>query len=196
MLRRTLSCPPQRDKEQRPSRPPTFSPVQLQGHEIFSIMTLCQGMASPRHLQPWHATTAMMTMRMQKLRGKLGIGSTLGHSLSIFVHPNAVTWPLPLHTLKGEGGTLDKGDSETTPHNGNVLSAHSNTQTHPHTETWELSLSRPACILLLHALRCKATGAAASTESRNIQPKLVYILCLPCTPSEAPTHNFIHLSHL
>jgi hypothetical protein len=77
----------------------------------------------------------MTTVRMHKLRGKLGIGSTLGHSLSIFVHPNVVTRPLPLHIIKGKGGTLDKGDSETTPCNGNVLSAHSNTRTHPHTET-------------------------------------------------------------
>jgi hypothetical protein len=65
---------------------------------------------------------------------KLGIGSTLGHLLSIFVHPNAVTRPLPLHTIKGEEGTLDQGErhSETTPRNGNVLSTHSSTRTHTH----------------------------------------------------------------
>jgi hypothetical protein len=102
------------------------------------------------------------------LIGKLRIGSTLGHSLSIFVHPNVVTRPLPLHTIKGERGTLDQNDGRTTPHNGNVLSTHSSTQTHPHTETWEIFLSRPACIPLLQALRCKATQAAASTESRDV----------------------------
>jgi hypothetical protein len=65
-------------------------------------------MAAPRHLQPRHATTTMTTVRMHELKGKLGIGSTLGHFLSIFVHPNKVTRPLPLHTIKGERGTLDK----------------------------------------------------------------------------------------
>jgi hypothetical protein len=63
---------------------PTFLPAQLQGHEILFIMTPCQGMASPRHLQPRRTTTTMMTVRKHELRGKLGIGSTLGHSLSIF----------------------------------------------------------------------------------------------------------------
>jgi hypothetical protein len=137
-----------------------------------------------------------MTVRMHELRGKLGIGSTLGHSLSIFIHPNAVTRPLPLDTITGEGGTLDQGEwhSETTSHNGNVLRTHSSTRTHPHTETWEPSLSRSACIPLLQALRCKATRAAASTGSRDIQPKPVYILCPPCTPSEALTRYFIHLT--
>jgi hypothetical protein len=113
-----------------------------------------------------------MTVRMHKLRGKLGIGSTLGPSLSIFVHLDTVTRPLPLHTIKGEGETLDK-TRWTTPSNGNVLSIHSNTRTHPHIETWELSLSRLACIPLLQALRSKATQAAASTRSRDVQPKLV-----------------------
>jgi hypothetical protein len=45
---------------------------------------------------------------MHELREKLGIGSTLGPFLSIFVHPNIVTQPLPLYTIKEEGGTLDK----------------------------------------------------------------------------------------
>jgi hypothetical protein len=45
---------------------------------------------------------------MHELRGKLVIGSTLGPFLSIFIHPNAVTQPLSLHTIKGEGGTLDR----------------------------------------------------------------------------------------
>jgi hypothetical protein len=155
-----------------------------------------QGMASPRHLQPRPATTTTMTVRMHELRGKLGIGSTLGHSLSIFVHPNIVTRPLRLRTIKGEGGTLDQREQngKTTPHNGNVLSTHSSTCTHPYTETWELSLSWPACIPLLQALRCKATWAAASTGSRDIQPEPVYIMCPPCTPSEASTRSFIHLS--
>jgi hypothetical protein len=112
-------------------------------------MTPCQGMASPHHLQPRRATTTTMTVRTHELRGKLGIGSTLWHSLFIFVHPNAVTRPLPLHTIKGEGGTLDqrRWHGKTTPCNGNVLSTHSSTRTHPRTETWEPSLSRPACIL-------------------------------------------------
>jgi hypothetical protein len=60
------------------------------------------------HLQPRHATTTTMTVRMHELRGKLGLGSTLGSFLSIFVHPDTVTRPLPLHTIKGEGGTLDR----------------------------------------------------------------------------------------
>jgi hypothetical protein len=139
--------------------PFTFSSAQLQGHEILFIMIPCQGMASPRHLQPWPATIATMIVRIHELRGKLGIGSTLGHYLSIFIHPNDVTRPLSLHTIKGEGGTLDQRErnSKTTPHDGNVLSTHSSTCTHPYTETWELSLSRLACIPLLQALRCKAT---------------------------------------
>jgi hypothetical protein len=124
------------------------------------------------HLQPRHATITTTIVRMHELRGKVGIGSTLGLFLSIFVHPDTVTRPLPLHTIKGEGGTLDK-TCWRTPNNGNVLSIHSNTRTHPHTETWELSLSRPACITLLQALRCKATRAAASTESRDVQPEPV-----------------------
>jgi hypothetical protein len=39
--------------------------------------------------------------------------------------------------LKGEEGTLDKTgfNRETTPSNGNILSAHSNTRAHPLTET-------------------------------------------------------------
>jgi hypothetical protein len=176
---------------------PTFSPAQLQGHEIFFIMTPCQGMASPRHLQPRHAATTTTTVRMHELRGKLEIRSTLGPFLSTFVYSDTVTRPLSLHTIKGEGGTLDrKTNGETTPNNGNVLSTHSNTRTHPHTETWEPSLSRPACIPLLQALRCKATRAAASTERMDVQPEPVYILCLPCTPSETPTRNIIHLSRL
>jgi hypothetical protein len=70
---------------------PTFLLAQLQGHEIFFIMTPCQGMASSRHLQPWQATAMMTTMRMHELRGKLAIGSTLGPFLSIFVRPNTIT---------------------------------------------------------------------------------------------------------
>jgi hypothetical protein len=153
-------------------------------------------MASPHHLQPRCATTVMMTVRTHELRGKLGIESTLGHSLSIFVHQNVVTRPLPLHTIKGEEGTLDQRwwHNKTTPCNGNVLSTHSSTRTHPRTETWEPSLSQPAYIPLLQALRCKATRAAASTGSRDVQPEPVYILCPPCTTSEALTRNFIHLS--
>jgi hypothetical protein len=68
----------------------------------------------------------MMTVRMHELRGKLGIGSNLGHFLSIFVHPDTITRPLPLHTIQGEGGTLDK-TRWTMPSNDNVLSIHSNT---------------------------------------------------------------------
>jgi hypothetical protein len=124
------------------------------------------------NLQPWHATTTMMTVRMHELRGNLGIGSTLGPFLSIFVHPDIVTRPLPLHTIKREGRTLDK-TGWTTPSNDNILSIHSNTRTHPHTETWELSLSRLACIPLLQALQCKATRAAASTGCRDVQPEPV-----------------------
>jgi hypothetical protein len=97
------------------------------------------------HLQPRHATTTTTTLRTHEPRGRLGIGSTLGHFLSIFIHLDTVTRSLSLHTIKGEGGTLDK-TSWTTPSNGNVVSIHSNTLTHPHTETWEPSLSRPACI--------------------------------------------------
>jgi hypothetical protein len=124
------------------------------------------------HLWPRHATTTTTTVRMHVLRGKLAIGGTLGPFLSIFVHPDTVTRPLPLHTIKGEGGTLNK-KGETTPSNDNVLSIHLNTRTHPHIETWEPSLSRPACIPLLQALRCKVTRAAASTRSRDVQPELV-----------------------
>jgi hypothetical protein len=60
------------------------------------------------HLQPWHATTTTTTVRMHELRGKLGLGSTLGPFLSIFLHPDTVTRPLPLHTIKGEGETHDR----------------------------------------------------------------------------------------
>jgi hypothetical protein len=56
---------------------PTFSSAQLQGHEIFLIMTPCQGLASPRHPQLWHANTTTTTMRTHEQRGKLAIGSTL-----------------------------------------------------------------------------------------------------------------------
>jgi hypothetical protein len=48
-------------------------------------------MAAPRHLQPRRGTTAMTAVRKHELKGKLGIGSTLGHSLSIFVHLNTIT---------------------------------------------------------------------------------------------------------
>jgi hypothetical protein len=114
--------------EERPSKPPTFLPMQLQGHEIFFIMTPCQGMASPRHLQPQHATTTTTTVRMHEQRGKLAIGSTLGPFLSIFVLPDTVTRPLPLHTIKGQGGTLNGGERQkTTPNNGIVLSTHPKT---------------------------------------------------------------------
>jgi hypothetical protein len=68
----------------------------------------------------------MMTVRMHELRGKLGIESTLGPFLSIFVHLDTVTRPLPLHTIKGEREILDK-TCWTMPNNGNVLSIHSNT---------------------------------------------------------------------
>jgi hypothetical protein len=82
---------------------------------------------------------------MHELRGKLGIGSTLEPFLSIFIHQDTVTRPLPLHTIKGEGGTINKRGG-TTLSNDNVLSIHSNTRTYPRTETYEPSLSRPACI--------------------------------------------------
>jgi hypothetical protein len=155
-------------------------------------------MASPRHLQPRQATSTTVTVRMHEQRGKLAIGSTLGPFLSIFVYPDTVTRSLPWHTIKGEGGTFDreKFDSETTPSNGNILNTHSNTRTHPLTETWEPSLSRPAYISLLQAFQYKATRAAASTGRRDVQPEPVYILCPSCTPSEASTRSIVHLSRL
>jgi hypothetical protein len=112
------------------------------------------------HLQPRHAITTTTTVRMHELRGKLGIGSILGPFLSIFVHPDTITWPLPLHTIKGEGGNLNK-TRWTTPTNGNVLSIYSNTRTHPHIETWELSLSWLAYIPLLQALWCKSNTSSS-----------------------------------
>jgi hypothetical protein len=57
------------------------------------------------HLQPRHATTTTTTVQMHELGGKLAIGRSF---LSIFVHPDTVTRPLPLYAIKGEGGTLDK----------------------------------------------------------------------------------------
>jgi hypothetical protein len=64
--------------------PPTFSLAQLQGHKTLFIMTPCQGMASPCHQQPRRTITTTTTVQKHELRGKLGIWSTLGHSLSIF----------------------------------------------------------------------------------------------------------------
>jgi hypothetical protein len=90
MLRCTLPCPPEWGYEQRMSRPPTFLLAQLQSHKIILIMTPCQGMASPRHLQLWHTDTTTTTMRAHEQRGKLAIGSTLGPFLSIFIHPDTV----------------------------------------------------------------------------------------------------------
>jgi hypothetical protein len=142
------------------------------------------------HLQLRHATTTMTTVRMHELRGKLGIKSILGSFLSIFIYPDTVTRPLPLHTIKREGGTLDK-TGWTTPSNGSVLSI-TQTLEHTHTHLGAIPLST-SLYPLLQALRCKATRAAASTESRANQYKL---LCPPCTPSEAPTRSIIHLSRL
>jgi hypothetical protein len=68
-----------------------------------------------------------------------------------------------------------------TPSYGNVLSIHANTQMHPLIETWEPSLSRPACNPLLQVPRCTATWAVASTGHRDVRPEPVYILCPPCT---------------
>jgi hypothetical protein len=48
-----------------------------------------------------------MTVLTHEQRGKLAIGSTLGPFLSIFVHLDTITRHLPLHTIKGEGGTLN-----------------------------------------------------------------------------------------
>jgi hypothetical protein len=169
MLHRTLSCPPQRCGEQRPSRPPIFLPAQLQGHETLFIMTPCQGMASPRHQQSrCTITKKTMTVQKHKLRGKLGIWSILGHSLFIFrtsEHCNST----PLHAIKGEGGTLNReAQQDNTTLWQCSKHTHSSNRTHPHRETWEPSLSRPAYIPLLQALRCKATRAATSTGCRNI----------------------------
>jgi hypothetical protein len=149
----------------------TSGPRNLVHHDTMSGYGLA--VSTVIHLQPRHTTTTTMTtVRTHEPRGRVGIGSTLRPFLSIFVHPDTVTRLLPLHTIKGEGGTLDK-TSWTTPSNGNVVSIHSNTRTHPHIETSEPSLSRPACIPLLQALRCKAIRAAASTGSRDIQPEPV-----------------------
>jgi hypothetical protein len=79
----------------------------------------------------------------------------------------------PFAYYKRGGRDPRQNDGETMPSNGNVLRAHSNTRTHPLIETWELSLSRSACIPLLQALRCKATRAAASTGCRDVQPEPV-----------------------
>jgi hypothetical protein len=107
------------------------------------------------HLQPRHATTTTMTVQMHELRGKLGIGSTLGSFLSIFVYPDTVIRPLPLHTIKGEGGILDK-TRWTTSNNGNVLSIHSNTRTHTDRDLGAIPFSA-SLYPLLQALRCKVT---------------------------------------
>jgi hypothetical protein len=145
-------------------------------------MTPCQGMASPRHLQLWHVDTTTTTMRAHKHKGKLAIGSTLGPFLSIFIDPDTVTRSLPLHTIKGREGPSTEGRDEkkAMPGYGNVLSMHSNTQTHPLTETWEPSLSRTACNPLLQAPQCRATRVAACNKRRDVRPKPVYILCPPC----------------
>jgi hypothetical protein len=93
------------------------------------------GMALPRHLQPWQAIATTTTVRTHELRGKLAIGSTLGPFLSIFVHPNTVTRPLPLHTINGEGGTLDRersnriDNAQQFQHTRHTLK-HTNTPTH------------------------------------------------------------------
>jgi hypothetical protein len=143
-------------------------PRNLLHHDIASGYGLAA--STVIHLQPRHATTTTTTttVRMYELRRKLGIGSTLGSFLFIFVHPNTVTRPLPLHTIKGEGGTLDK-TGWTTPNNDNVLSIHSNTRIH-HTQRDLGAIPVSASLYpLLQALRCKATRAAASTRSRNVQ---------------------------
>jgi hypothetical protein len=147
----------------------------------------------------------MTTIQKHELRGKLGIGSTLGHSLSILrtsEHCN-LTPPFAYYKRGGrdpqlEGRTARQHHAmaifQTHTHTRTHTHTHSSTRIHPHAETWEPSLSQLACIPLLQALRCKATRAAASTGRRDIQPELVYILCLSCTLSEAPTCIFIHLS--
>jgi hypothetical protein len=133
--------------------PLTFSSVQLQGHETLFIMTPCQDMASPRHQQP-RCTTTTTTVQKHELRGKLGIGSTLGHSLSIFPTSEHCNPTSPFACYKRGGMDPQPGrHSKTMPHYGNVLNTHSSIRTHPHTETWEPSLSRRACIPLLQALR-------------------------------------------
>jgi hypothetical protein len=154
-------------------------------------MTPCQGMASPCHLQPRPTTTATTTVRMhRKARNREHL-----RAFSFYFRTSKYcSLTPPFACYKRRGRDPRQKDGGTTPHNGNVLSTHSNTRTHPHTETWELSLSRPTYILLLQALGCKATRAAVSTRSRDVQPELVYILCPPCTPSEVPTRNIIHLS--
>jgi hypothetical protein len=55
------------------------------------------------HLQPRHSTTTTTIVQMHELRGKLGIGSTLGPFLSIFVHSDNVTRPLPFAYYKRGG---------------------------------------------------------------------------------------------
>jgi hypothetical protein len=54
---------------------------------------------------------------------------------SIFVRPNVVNRPLPLHTIKGEGGALDRKKREREGMrtcDGNILNTHTQT---PHTHT-------------------------------------------------------------
>jgi hypothetical protein len=108
---------------------------------------------------------------MHEYRGKLAIGSTLGPFLSIFCTSRYYnpTPPFAYYKKGREGPSTEEAIRKTTPSNGNVLRHTQNTRTHPLTETWEPSLSRPACIPLLQAPQCKATQAAVSTRRRNVR---------------------------
>jgi hypothetical protein len=123
-----------------------FSLAQLQGHETLFIMTPCQGMASLRHQQPRRTTTTTMTVQKHELRGKLGIGSTLGHALSIFPTSEHCN-PIPPFACYKRGGRdhQPRRHNKTTPHYGNVLNTHalqhSNTPTHRDLGAIPLSMS-------------------------------------------------------
>jgi hypothetical protein len=117
--------------------PPTISPAYLQGHETLFIMTPCQGMASPHHQQPrCTITTTTTTVQKHELRGKLGIGSTLGHSFSIFPtseHCNP-TPPFACYKRGGRDPQLE-GDTARQHHTMAMFYTHTDTHTLNHSNT-------------------------------------------------------------
>jgi hypothetical protein len=140
--------------------PPAFSPAQLQGHEIFFYHDTMSGYGlaasstatACHHHHDYYANTR--TERKARNREHL-------RAFSFYFRTSKCCNPTPPFAYYKRGGRDPRQrkwrHSKMIPCNGNVLNTHTNTRTPPRTETWEPSLSRPACIPLLQALRCKAT---------------------------------------
>jgi hypothetical protein len=147
MLCHNLPCPPQWDEEQRSSSPShlfvgaALGPQNLLHHDTVSGYGLIA------------SSTAMACHNDDCANAqKLGIGSTLGHLLSIF-HTSKCCNPTPPFAYYKRGGrdprprgAAQQDDTTQWQCTKHTLK-HSNT--HRHIETRELSLSRPACIPLL-----------------------------------------------